>query len=100
MILSGDVFSLVFFFSFSFFFCVIDRSALTLICRSTTHRVYNLSEKERYSIPLFIGPNYCTEIAPIHTCVSETRPARHEPFVAGAVSAFHIPLFSFHTDMP
>ncbi|OAP61804.1 hypothetical protein AYL99_04007 [Fonsecaea erecta] len=53
------------------------------VFRSTLHRVYNVSGRERYSFPLFIGPNYTTKIQAIHTCVNEDRPAKHEPFVAG-----------------
>jgi isopenicillin N synthase-like dioxygenase len=56
------------------------------VFRSTLHRVYNVSGRERYSFPLFIGPNYTTKIQAIHTCVNEDRPAKHEPFVAGEVS--------------
>ena len=56
------------------------------IFKSTTHRVYNVSQQERYSFPLFVGPDYNTKIAPIDTCISKEYPAKYQPFVAGAVS--------------
>ncbi|KAI9743467.1 MAG: hypothetical protein M1818_002779 [Claussenomyces sp. TS43310] len=53
------------------------------VLKSTTHRVYNLSRKERYSCPIFFGPNYNTKVGVISTCVSAERPARYGEVVAG-----------------
>lgn len=50
---------------------------------STAHRVINITGEERYSIPLFLGPNYDTMIAPLPTCLSAERPALYEPVQAG-----------------
>ncbi|MEM9854972.1 MAG: 2-oxoglutarate and iron-dependent oxygenase domain-containing protein [Pseudomonadota bacterium] len=53
------------------------------IFRSTPHRVLNLSA-ERYSLPYFVAANYDCMIAPFDQLVSPDRPARYEPFMAGA----------------
>ena len=53
------------------------------LLRSTPHRVLNLSP-ERFSLPYFVAANYDTMIAPFPQLVSDTRPARYEPFLAGA----------------
>lgn len=53
------------------------------LLRSTPHRVLNLSP-ERFSLPYFVATNYDTMIVPFPQLVSDTRPARYEPFLAGA----------------
>jgi isopenicillin N synthase-like dioxygenase len=50
---------------------------------STAHRVINITGEERYSIPLFFGPNYDTIIEPLSTCFNEERPAQYKPVLAG-----------------
>lgn len=49
---------------------------------STVHRVFNVSGRERYSIPVFIGVDYTTSIEPLETCVGEEGP-KYEPVNAG-----------------
>jgi isopenicillin N synthase-like dioxygenase len=53
------------------------------ILRSTPHRVLNLSP-ERFSLPYFVAANYETTIAPFAKLVSSDRPAKYQPFMAGA----------------
>lgn len=38
---------------------------------STVHRVLNITGDERYSIPVFMGPNYETLVEPLENCVKE-----------------------------
>lgn len=53
------------------------------ILRSTPHRVLNLSP-ERFSMPYFVAADYHTEIKPFPELVTKDRPAKYQPFVAGA----------------
>lgn len=53
------------------------------VLRSTPHRVLNLSP-ERFSLPYFVAADYDTMIEPFAQLVSDDRPARYEPFLAGA----------------
>lgn len=53
-----------------------------LFC-STLHRVINRSGKERYSIPLFFGPDYDTVISPLPSCQDADHPPLYPPIKAG-----------------
>ena len=53
------------------------------IYASTRHRVINLSNKDRYSIPFFYDPDFDAELACLGTCVSPERPARYPPTTGG-----------------
>jgi len=46
---------------------------------STKHRVINISDVDRYSIPLFFGPHPDTRIECLPTCVGPGSPARYAP---------------------
>ncbi|KAL7412746.1 hypothetical protein BDY24DRAFT_390939 [Mrakia frigida] len=50
---------------------------------STRHRAINRSGAERFSIPFFFGTDHDVSLVPFSTCVSEARPARYEPILAG-----------------
>jgi isopenicillin N synthase-like dioxygenase len=50
---------------------------------STVHRVINTTGEERYSIPVFFGPNYDTVVEPLKTCIAEGQKAKYEPILAG-----------------
>ncbi|CAF4122569.1 unnamed protein product [Rotaria sp. Silwood2] len=47
--------------------------------KSTVHRVINTSGTTRYSIPVFFGPDYFTQIK----CLINDQIARYEPVIAG-----------------
>lgn len=49
--------------------------------RSTIHRVLNITGRERYSMPVFIGPSYDTVIRPLETCLVDG--AKYDPISAG-----------------
>jgi isopenicillin N synthase-like dioxygenase len=46
---------------------------------STKHRVLNVANVERYSIPVFIGPNREAMIECLPSCTGPDRPARYPP---------------------
>ncbi len=52
--------------------------------KSTVHRAINRSGRERYSIPLFFGPNPDVEVAVLESCHSANNPAQYKPIQAGA----------------
>lgn len=45
--------------------------------KAPLHRVIAHEDKERYSSPFFLNPNYDCDYAPIPSCVSADRPARY-----------------------
>lgn len=51
--------------------------------RSTRHRVIPPAGRERYSVPVFVNPQWHTEVTCLPSCVSDERPARYEPILAG-----------------
>ncbi|CAE6456705.1 unnamed protein product [Rhizoctonia solani] len=53
------------------------------IFKSVVHRVINNFEVRRYSIPLFFGLDHDVMLEALPSCVSASRPARHEPIRAG-----------------
>jgi isopenicillin N synthase-like dioxygenase len=50
---------------------------------STIHRAINTTGRARYSIPFFLGTNYDTVIDVLPGCVSQERPRKYEPVIAG-----------------
>lgn len=53
------------------------------VYKSTVHRVINRTDKERYSIPLFISINYDEKVETLPSCVSEGNPSKFPPITAG-----------------
>ncbi len=51
--------------------------------RSTKHRVIPPTERDRYSVPVFVNPEWHTEVRCLPNCVTDERPARHEPVLSG-----------------
>ncbi|HAP77199.1 MAG TPA: 2OG-Fe(II) oxygenase [Acidimicrobiaceae bacterium] len=47
--------------------------------RSTPHRVYNRSNRERYSVPFFFDPHVSTVIEPLASCVTDGVEPRFAP---------------------
>lgn len=50
---------------------------------STLHRVIAKKLQDRYSVPLFMGPDYDLMIEPLPVCVTPERPAKFAPFHNG-----------------
>jgi isopenicillin N synthase-like dioxygenase len=51
--------------------------------RSTKHRVIPPTERDRYSVPVFVNPEWHTEVRCLPNCVTDERPARHAPVLSG-----------------
>lgn len=49
---------------------------------STVHRVWNITGKERYSIPFFFGANYDAVITTLESCLTDGQ-TKYEPVLAG-----------------
>jgi isopenicillin N synthase-like dioxygenase len=64
------------------------------------HRVLNVSGDERYSIPFFFEPNYDTIVSPLHTCVTEERPAAFKPVVYGEHLTYKLDITYPHRQVP
>ena len=50
---------------------------------STPHRVISPTTAPRYSVPVFVNPDYDAVVSCVPSCVTEERPCRYEPVVAG-----------------
>jgi isopenicillin N synthase-like dioxygenase len=50
---------------------------------STLHRVIPKKLQDRYSFPLFMGPDYDLTIEPLSVCVTAERPSKFKPFHNG-----------------
>jgi len=50
---------------------------------STLHRVIAKKLQDRYSVPLFMSPDYDVIIEPLSGCITEERPRKFEPFHNG-----------------
>jgi isopenicillin N synthase-like dioxygenase len=54
---------------------------------STLHRVISKKLADRYSVPLFMAPDYDLVIEPLAACITPERPRQYEPFHNGEYSA-------------
>jgi isopenicillin N synthase-like dioxygenase len=54
---------------------------------STLHRVISRKLADRYSVPLFMAPDYDLVIEPLAVCITPERPRQFEPFHNGEYSA-------------
>jgi isopenicillin N synthase-like dioxygenase len=54
---------------------------------STLHRVIAKKLQDRYSVPLFMGPDYDLMIEPLPGCITEERPRKFQPFHNGKYMA-------------
>lgn len=50
---------------------------------STLHRVLNPPDSDRYSVPLFVNPDFRTPVACLPSCTGPGNPPRYPPTIAG-----------------
>lgn len=50
---------------------------------STVHRVWNITGKERISVPFFFGANYDVVIETLESCLKDAEVSKYEPVLAG-----------------
>jgi isopenicillin N synthase-like dioxygenase len=54
---------------------------------STLHRVIPKKLQDRYSVPLFMGPDYNVTVEPLPVCITPERPSKFKPFHNGKYMA-------------
>jgi isopenicillin N synthase-like dioxygenase len=50
---------------------------------STLHRVVNPPDRDRYSVPLFLNPDFHTVVECLPSCTDTAHPPKYEPITAG-----------------